>query len=102
MTFTTLPQGRTAAPGNGDGNNIFTTMNGTFPNAKAHEFRATLKTHLQASGAPIRNPASSQRVGGQLRGVSLFQDTNLLELIQSLDRERIPERSVLLPSNSLY
>ncbi|KAG6356539.1 hypothetical protein INS49_014412 [Diaporthe citri] len=46
------------------------------------------------NSSALRNPNSSQRVGNQLRGTLLLQDFNLIELIQSLDRERIPERVV--------
>lgn len=43
-------------------------------------------------GAPIQRPVATQQIGNQLRSTPLLQDTNLIELIQSLDRERIPER----------
>lgn len=49
-------------------------------------------TSSPRSGAPILHPNSSQRVGSQLRANLLLQDVNLIEMIQSLDRERIPER----------
>lgn len=88
MTFKTLPRANGGA--NENTANVFTTMNGTFP--KTSGVPLLSEVSLTSPGAPIRNPASSQRIGSQLRGVSLFQDTNLLELIQYLDRERIPER----------
>ncbi|KAI1812514.1 catA, catalase [Poronia punctata] len=46
------------------------------------------------NGAPVRNVAASQRIGNQLRATLLLQDINLLELIQHLTHERIPERLV--------
>ncbi|KAK8096354.1 catalase-domain-containing protein [Apiospora kogelbergensis] len=45
-------------------------------------------------GAPVQCPASTQRIGHQLRGTLLLQDINLLELIQHVTHERIPERWV--------
>ncbi|KAI0435537.1 catalase-like domain-containing protein [Xylaria telfairii] len=46
------------------------------------------------NGAPLEHIAASQRIGGQLRATLLLQDINLLELIQHLTHERIPERLV--------
>ncbi|KAF4445853.1 catA, catalase [Fusarium austroafricanum] len=46
------------------------------------------------NGAPVMRPAASQRIGNQLRATLLLQDINLLELIQHLTHERIPERLV--------
>ncbi|KAF3770458.1 catalase-domain-containing protein [Cryphonectria parasitica EP155] len=46
------------------------------------------------TGAPVQKPAASQRIGNQLRATTLLQDINLLELIQHLTHERIPERLV--------
>ncbi|ROW08805.1 hypothetical protein VMCG_02700 [Cytospora schulzeri] len=72
MTFTTVNRGRVNENRNGNRVSYLTTMN----------------------GAPILNPNSSQRIGNQLRGTLLLQDVNLIEMIQSLDRERVPERVV--------
>ncbi|KUI63890.1 Catalase A [Cytospora mali] len=72
MTFTTVNQDRVDMDRDGNRADYLTTMN----------------------GAPIANPNSSQRIGNQLRGTLLLQDVNLIEMIQSLDRERIPERVV--------
>lgn len=44
------------------------------------------------NGAPVQKPAASQRIGDQLRATLLLQDINLLELIQHITHERIPER----------
>lgn len=44
------------------------------------------------NGAPVMKPAASERIGNQLRATLLLQDINLLELIQHLTHERIPER----------
>ncbi|RYC56256.1 hypothetical protein CHU98_g9958 [Xylaria longipes] len=60
------------ATGTSSGGDVITTMN----------------------GAPIKNIAASQRIGNQLRGTMLLQDINLLEVIQHLTHERIPERLV--------
>ncbi|KAI5926671.1 heme-dependent catalase [Camillea tinctor] len=46
------------------------------------------------NGAPVQKPAASQRIGNQLRATLLLQDINLLELIQHVTHERIPERLV--------
>ncbi|ESZ93183.1 catA, catalase [Sclerotinia borealis F-4128] len=46
------------------------------------------------NGAPILKPAATQRIGNQLRATLLLQDINLLELIQHITHERIPERLV--------
>ncbi|KAI0450977.1 catA, catalase [Xylaria acuta] len=46
------------------------------------------------ASAPIKNVAATQRIGNQLRATPLLQDINLLELIQHLTHERIPERLV--------
>ncbi|KAF7939249.1 uncharacterized protein EAE97_007329 [Botrytis byssoidea] len=46
------------------------------------------------NGAPVLKPASTQRIGNQLRATLLLQDINLLELIQHITHERIPERVV--------
>ncbi|GAP90749.1 putative catalase [Rosellinia necatrix] len=61
-----------AANGAAPGDHIITTMN----------------------GAPVEKLAGSQRIGNQLRATLLLQDINLLELIQHLTHERIPERLV--------
>ncbi|ROW15395.1 hypothetical protein VPNG_02414 [Cytospora leucostoma] len=72
MTFTTIDQGRSAVDRDDNEDGYMTSMN----------------------GAPILHPNSSQRIGRQLRGNLLLQDVNLIEMIQSLDRERVPERVV--------
>ncbi|KAI1770087.1 catA, catalase [Hypoxylon cercidicola] len=46
------------------------------------------------NGAPVQRPVADQRIGNQLAGTLLLQDINLLELIQHLTHERIPERLV--------
>ncbi|KAI1454237.1 catA, catalase [Annulohypoxylon moriforme] len=46
------------------------------------------------NGAPVEFIAADQRIGNQLRATLLLQDINLLELIQHLTHERIPERVV--------
>lgn len=45
-------------------------------------------------GAPVKKVAGTQRIGNQLRATLMLQDINLLELIQHLTHERIPERLV--------
>ncbi|CAJ2506291.1 Uu.00g004210.m01.CDS01 [Anthostomella pinea] len=61
-----------------------------FPHESNHEgsFITTM------NGAPVQRPAASQRIGNQLRATLLLQDINLLELIQHVTHERIPERLV--------
>jgi catalase len=51
-------------------------------------------TNQSFAGAPVKKLAASQRIGNQLRATLLLQDINLLELIQHLTHERIPERLV--------
>ncbi|TRX95685.1 hypothetical protein FHL15_003239 [Xylaria flabelliformis] len=46
------------------------------------------------NGAPVHDVSASQRIGNQLRATLLLQDINLLEVIQHLTHERIPERIV--------
>ncbi|KAI0870415.1 catA, catalase [Hypoxylon argillaceum] len=46
------------------------------------------------NGAPVKKVAGTQRIGNQLRATLMLQDINLLELIQHLTHERIPERLV--------
>lgn len=46
------------------------------------------------NGAPVSQVVESQRIGSQLRGTMLLQDINLLEQIQHVTHERIPERVV--------
>ncbi|KAI1329505.1 heme-dependent catalase [Xylariaceae sp. FL0255] len=59
-----------------------------------HESRYEGSFLTTMNGAPVQKPAASQRIGNQLRATTLLQDINLLELIQHLTHERIPERLV--------
>lgn len=54
-----------------------------------HDTRMTM-----SNGAPLHEPHASLRVGNQLRATLLLQDINLMESIQHLTHERIPERLV--------
>ncbi|KXJ94044.1 catalase-like domain-containing protein [Microdochium bolleyi] len=54
-----------------------------------HDTRMTM-----SNGAPLQDPHASLRVGNQLRATLLLQDINLMESIQHLTHERIPERLV--------
>ncbi|KAJ2904288.1 hypothetical protein MKZ38_008347 [Zalerion maritima] len=47
-----------------------------------------------SNGAPVKIPDQSQRIGNQHRGTNLIQDIHLLELIQHVTKERVPERLV--------
>lgn len=89
MTFTSINPDRVDVGRDVNRVNYMTTMNGN----EWQESGLALEPHAYTfSGAPILNPNSSQRIGNQLRGTLLLQDVNLIEMIQSLDRERIPER----------
>jgi catalase len=50
--------------------------------------------YTASNGAPIFNPNASQRVGTS--GPLLLQDFHLIDLLAHFDRERIPERYVVL------
>lgn len=55
-----------------------------------------------SNGAPVEIPDVSQRIGKQLRATSLFQDIHLLELIQHVTKERVPERIVHARGSGAY
>ncbi|KAI2472270.1 heme-dependent catalase [Annulohypoxylon bovei var. microspora] len=69
------------------------TMNGT-TNGRDVEPPSDGKVITTTNGAPVESPAADQRIGNQLRATLLLQDVNLLELIQHITHERIPERLV--------
>lgn len=93
VNLTAIPQGSGGTDAVDDnGPKLFTTMNGQSSPTTPPSCKTTNHPLTTPTGAPIRDPAASQRIGNQLRGTTLLQDTNLIELIQSLDRERIPER----------
>jgi len=48
--------------------------------------------YTTSSGAPVKEPFASQRVG--FNGPLLLQDFHLIDLLSHFDRERIPERVV--------
>ncbi|KAI0022850.1 heme-dependent catalase [Xylariomycetidae sp. FL0641] len=64
------------------------------PQEFPHESKQDGSFITTMNGAPVQRPAASQRIGNQLRATLLLQDINLLELIQHLTHERIPERLV--------
>lgn len=89
MTFTTVDQN---VDHDNDGNSYMTTMNGKMCQNQIILALYKNRELTCAQGAPILNPNATQRIGSQFRGTLLLQDVNLIEIIQSLDRERVPER----------
>ncbi|KAI0003935.1 heme-dependent catalase [Xylariaceae sp. FL0662B] len=69
------------------------TVSGT-TNGRDGEPPSDANVITTTNGAPVERPVADQRIGNQLRATLLLQDVNLLEIIQHLTHERIPERLV--------
>ncbi|KAI0379465.1 heme-dependent catalase [Hypomontagnella monticulosa] len=87
---------------NGTTNGVANKSNGASQTAPQPPITPKPQFLTTMNGAPVQFPAASQRIGANLRATLLLQDINLLEIIQHLTHERIPERLVHARGTSAF
>ncbi|KAI1407968.1 heme-dependent catalase [Hypoxylon sp. FL1857] len=98
-----MPSATTNGTTNGATNGAASEANGATQHTRPYPPPPPKSSFLTTmNGAPVQRPAASQRIGNNLRATLLLQDINLLEIIQHLTHERIPERLVHARGTSAF